>query len=182
MRLSAASRHDSLKASCVGAIGLGLGRTAGAVDANGFPAIAATLGEHITYSNSEGSVLSDTWADDDSLYNVSDDTEGFNKACNSKLAVKRTNGVIPHDHEGVTVNPMLEYGHAKETIPIDGGTWKGSGLTCVDGVLGLSVCRNIGSCQPAYMHDPPGSNSLVPVCLGRKHHCPASAENGEFSR
>jgi hypothetical protein len=156
MRQVVLSRRDFLKASLVGAIALGMGRSAAATDTHGLPIIAASLGEPIPYINCEGDVWSTTWADDDNLYSVSDDTRGFNNACNSNLAVNRIRGEMPPELEGTTINPMSEYGYATETSPIDNGTWKGAGLTCIDGVLYLGVCRNIGPYQHAYVRDPRG--------------------------
>jgi hypothetical protein len=91
--------------------------------------------------NCWGDVWTTTWADDDNLYTVSDDTTGFNKACNSNLAVHRITGGPPPNIEGVTVNPMSEFGKAGE-LKEDGASWKATGLTCVDGVLYLALSRH----------------------------------------
>src|SRR4051812_20181280 len=102
--------------------------------------VRAHLGESIPYANSFGDVWSTTWASDDALYTVSDDTHGFDDACGlqgSNLAINRITGEPPDLH-GVTINPMREYGHIAYFLE-DDGMWKANGLTCVDGVLYLSV-------------------------------------------
>lgn len=103
--------------------------------------LKAQIGNPIRYPNCWGDVWTTTWADDAHLYSVSDDTTGFNKACHSNLAVHRITGGPPPNIEGVTVNPMAEFGKVAE-LKEDGASWKASGLTCVDGVLYLSVSRH----------------------------------------
>ncbi len=92
-------------------------------------------------TNSYGDVWATAWADDDLLYTVSDDTHGFDDACNSNLAISVLSGERAEDLHGRTVNPMNEYGACNEEGP-DGATWKANGLTCVEGVLYLSVSRH----------------------------------------
>ncbi|MCL6628316.1 MAG: hypothetical protein K6U00_01785 [Armatimonadetes bacterium] len=106
--------------------------------------IHAEFGDPIRCPGSHGDLWSATWADDDALYCVSDDTRGFFGSCDSNLAVHRLDGVPPHLH-GYTINPMSEYGRLGETLTEDGGMWKACGLTCIDGVLYLSVSRHIGN-------------------------------------
>lgn len=101
----------------------------------------AQIGNAVRLSNCSGDVWTTTWADDDNLYSVSDDTTGFNKACDSNLAVHRISGGPPPNVVGVTVNPMKEFGGASE-LKEDGASWKASGLTCVNGVLYLAVSRH----------------------------------------
>jgi hypothetical protein len=101
------------------------------------------LGAASRLPNSGGDLWTATWADDDNLYSASDDTSGFGGACNSNLAVNRITGSAPPDLHGVTVNCMKEYGGGSETQKEDGGMWKACGLTCVDGVLYLSVSRQL---------------------------------------
>jgi hypothetical protein len=103
--------------------------------------LKARIGKPIRLPNCWGDVWTTTWADDDNLYTVSDDTTGFNKACNSNLAVHRITGGPPPNIEGVTVNPMSEFGKAGE-LKEDGASWKATGLTCVDGVLYLALSRH----------------------------------------
>jgi hypothetical protein len=52
---------------------------------------------------------------------------------------------------------MSDYGPMVGTSPIDAGNWKGGGLTCVDGVLYLAVCRNGG----AYVRDTRGPDYWI---------------------
>ena len=54
--------------------------------------LRAHIGDGIRFPNCSGDVWTTTWADDDHLYSVTDDTTGFNKACNSNLAVHRITG------------------------------------------------------------------------------------------
>jgi hypothetical protein len=89
-------------------------------------------------TNSYGDVWATAWADDDLLYSVSDDTPGFDGFRNSNLAISVLAGDSAEDLSGHTVNAMEEYGACNEEGP-DGATWKANGLTCVDGVLYLSV-------------------------------------------
>lgn len=49
--------------------------------------VGARLGAAIRYPESHGDNWSSTWADDDLLYSVSDDTRGFDRACSSNLAI-----------------------------------------------------------------------------------------------
>lgn len=103
--------------------------------------VGAMLGEATRLGNSYGDVWSTTWADDDALYSVSDDTKGFDEVCNSNLAVHRIVGDTPPDLQGTTVNCMTEYGEIAELFE-DAASWKANGLTCVDGVLYVSVSRH----------------------------------------
>ena len=105
----------------------------------------AQLGKPIRYAESHGDLWTATWAYDDAIYCASDDTHGFNNACNSNLAVNRITGDMPPDIHGETINPMSEYGRLGETRHEDGGMWKACGLTCIDGVLYMSVSRHIGA-------------------------------------
>lgn len=107
----------------------------------GIRLLKARLGEAIRHPNCTGDVWTTTWADDNNLYSVTDDTSGFNHACNSNLALQRITGGPPPHVRGMTVNPMAQFGKGG-TLRQDGASWKASGLTCVDGVLYLSVSRH----------------------------------------
>ncbi len=104
--------------------------------------VRAHLGAAIPYHESCGDLWTTTWADDDALYSASDDTLGFDRACESNLAINRIDGVLPPDIRGVTVNAMRQFGALAEFRDEDGGMWKANGLSCVDGVLYLSVSRH----------------------------------------
>jgi hypothetical protein len=101
------------------------------------------LGQSIPLANCAGDLWSTTWADDDNLYAASDDTSGFKNVCSSNLAINRISGSGPPDLQGFTINCMAAYGRASETRKEDGGMWKACGLTCVDGILYLSVSRQL---------------------------------------
>ena len=108
------------------------------------------LSEPLKYPNSHGDVWTCTWADDGHLYSMSDDTTGINGACNipgmaysgSNLAVHRIEG-NPPNHQATTINVMSEYGTAGYHDRMD--SWKGNGMTCVDGVLYLAVSQHSGA-------------------------------------
>ena len=104
---------------------------------------SASLGKPIRYPESHGDTWTATWADDDNIYATSDDTQGFDKGANSNLALNRITGNMPPDIHGVTVNPMKEYGGWGEVRKDDGAMWKACGLASVDGVLYMSVSRNM---------------------------------------
>ena len=101
--------------------------------------LRANFGQPILLPNTRGDVWTSTWADDDNLYCVSDDTDGFDKACHSNLAVHRITGTPP-DIKGVTINSMMEYGKDGE-LKEDRASWKACGLSSINGTLYLSVSR-----------------------------------------
>jgi hypothetical protein len=103
--------------------------------------VKAHLGKEILYTNSKGDTWTATWADDNSLYASSDDTFGFNRVCDSNLGVHRIMGGPPPNIQGVTINPMNEFGKRGE-LKSDDASWKACGLICVDGVLYFSVSRH----------------------------------------
>ena len=103
--------------------------------------LKAQIGNAVRLANCSGDVWTSTWAEDDNLYSVSDDTTGFNKACDSNLAVHRIRGGRPLNLVGETVNPMKEFEGTSE-LKEDGASWKASGLICVNGVLYLAVSRH----------------------------------------
>lgn len=152
-----ADRRDFLKAGCLGAFAWNLGLGGAAPVGEKLPIVGAHLGAPISYNKSFGDIWSTTWADDGNLYRVSDDARGFENVCDSNLAIHRIVGEVPPDLAGTTINPMAEYGHMMGKSCIDGGNWKGAGLTCVDGVLYLAVCRNGG----AYIRDPRGPDYWI---------------------
>jgi hypothetical protein len=103
----------------------------------------ATLGEGIRYPGSHGDLWTATWSDDDMVYATSDDTTGINKGANSNLALNRFEGQRPPDIQGVTVNPMRQFGHWGEIRKEDGAMWKACGLASIDGVLYMTVSRHL---------------------------------------
>lgn len=104
--------------------------------------VGARLGEAIRYPESHGDNWFSTWADDDLLYSVSDDTRGFDRACSSNLALHTIAGTAPPELHGATLNPMSQFGGWAEFLPQDDAMWKGNGLASIDGVLYLSVSRH----------------------------------------
>jgi hypothetical protein len=65
----------------------------------------AKIGNAVRRANCSGDVWTTTWAEDDNLYSVSDDTTGFNKACDSTLAVHRISGGQPLNIVGENGKP-----------------------------------------------------------------------------
>jgi hypothetical protein len=103
--------------------------------------LKATLGKSIRFPNCQGDMWQTTWADDDSLYALTDDSTGFNKACDSNFAFHRFTGGPPPNIRGETINCMSEFGKGGE-LKEDRGSWKATGLISVDGVLYITPCRD----------------------------------------
>jgi len=138
------TRRHFLAVAGAGAAGLGLAGGPTSKGAQGKTRVLKVhLGKATRCPESGGDLWTATWADDDNLYVASDDTSGFNGACGSNLAVNRISGRMPPDLHGVTINCMKEFGGGSETRVEDGGMWKACGLTCVDGVLYMSVSRHL---------------------------------------
>jgi hypothetical protein len=105
--------------------------------------VGATIGTPIRQAGSHGDLWTTAWADDGLLYSASDDTQGFDRACSSNLAINRIEGEDPRSLTGVTINPMTDYGHWGEVLD-DHAFWKGVGLASIDGTLYLTVSRHSG--------------------------------------
>lgn len=102
------------------------------------------------FRNSHGDVWAATWADDGEIYALSDDTEGFDHACSSNVAIHRIVGDSVDALSGTTLSALPELGAFMEVGP-DGATWKGTGLTCVDGLLHLAVSRHRYGTAPYFV-------------------------------
>jgi len=100
------------------------------------------LSKPMVYFGSLGDVWTCAWADDGEMYAVADDTRGIHRNAFSNLAVFKVSG-SPPSHTVELVNPMASYGEMCEVQGMD--TWKGNGLTCVDGVLYLAVSQHSGA-------------------------------------
>jgi hypothetical protein len=131
--------------------------------------VRAHLGPAIPCSGqSHGDLWSTAWADDGALYSASDDTHGFDNVCNSNLAVNRITGDTPPNLQGKTINCMEAYGGSSEFLPADGGMWKANGITCLDGVLYMSVSRHGNNeSGPFYVQEAWDSNIIVSHDYGR---------------
>ena len=105
--------------------------------------VSARLGKPIRYPQSHGDLWTATWADDNEVYTVSDDTQGFDGACSSNLALNRISGVLPPDVHGQTVNSMSQFGGWGEIRKEDGAMWKACGLASIDGALYMTVSRHL---------------------------------------
>lgn len=114
------------------------------------------LSKPIMNTSYYGDVWSTAWADNGNLYAVADDTwGGANPFPNmhdntpddtwgaefsgSNLAIYRIDGT-PQNNTIHLLNKMQPYGHA--TWREERATWKANGMTCVDGVLYLSVSQH----------------------------------------
>ena len=114
------------------------------------------LTEPIMNQSYFGDVWSCAWADDNNLYSVADDTWGSARPfpappespdddtwgpefSGSNLAIYRIDGG-PQDTSIHLLNKMQPYGHA--TWRDGRATWKANGMTCVDGVLYMSVSQH----------------------------------------
>ena len=90
-----------------------------------------------------GDIWPMTWADDDAIYSAASDTKGcpqglFQKGRNIAIVKISGNADSPTI---TTLNPMEQFGEAL-SYEGDGegkGSWKGSGLVCVDGRLFLAA-------------------------------------------
>jgi len=115
------------------------------------PAITdVTMGAPVRYNTSSNHcVIGDTWAcawgDDDVVYTVIDDTAGFEFCLRSSgdrnMAFGSFGATAPPRLTGAIANGMEAYGRSNQ-LGADGACWKGNGLTCLDGVLYLSVSRH----------------------------------------
>jgi hypothetical protein len=107
-------------------------------------AIKATLGTPVAYTPYlHGDTWNPTWADDDNIYSIACDTLGnAQNPTNSNLAVYKISGGAPPNIKVELVNSMPQFGKCTQTWPEDNCCWKGSSLTCVDGVLYLAAARN----------------------------------------
>jgi hypothetical protein len=153
MKSATTSRRAFLKSSIAGATVLCASEEVGITEVNATAAGCvsetkrrihrAEIGEPIIYPKTYGDTWIATWADDDHVYCISDDTKGFDHLCSSNLAINRIMGNEPPDIRGITINSMEEYGHEAETRKDDLAMWKGRGIISVDGVLYLSVSRHL---------------------------------------
>ena len=144
-------RRDFIRLGSIGLLAAGLAELPGAIHAQTpSPApptdtgskLKAVIGKPIAYSDINGDSWAATWADDDNLYSIADDTLGnASHPISSNLAIYKIIGSAPDLHVEV-VNAMPEFGKASEVKSEDGACWKATGLTCIDGVLYLAVSRN----------------------------------------
>jgi hypothetical protein len=104
--------------------------------------LRATIGNGTAVRGLHGDTWTTAWADDGELYAVADDSFGLkSKPINSNLAIFRLSGP-PRALQIETINDMSPYGHQTSLLE-DGASWKGSGLTCIGGVLYLAVSRHL---------------------------------------
>ncbi len=82
------------------------------------PLRAVSVGAPVSVLSSRGDTWAPTWADDGYIYSPSNDTSGFRGAANANIAFNRIDGHDPFHLDGITVNPMLEYGKETEKGPM----------------------------------------------------------------
>ncbi len=154
--MSDVTRRHFLRQSTVAALGVVLGgaRSPSALAASPSPEpnrsaapatrpiTGATIGAPVQYPGLHGDTWTTTWADDGELYAVADDCFGLKSApINSNLAIFRIRGTPPDHLQVETVNPLTAFGKLTSLLE-DKASWKGSGLTCIDGTLYLAVSRH----------------------------------------
>jgi hypothetical protein len=103
---------------------------------------AVRVGVPVPVADNRGDTWVAAWANDDNLYSPSNDTGGFHNEANANVAFNRLSGSDPLHLDGLTVNPMQDYGKQNQK-GLDGCTWKSSGCTFIDGVLYLVVARHM---------------------------------------
>lgn len=109
--------------------------------------IKCEIGESVRINNSFGDLWSNTWAPDNSLYCISDDTQGFDRKCNSNIALTRLTGDSPKNLTGENINCMEYFGtmgSSGKEKSCDGcmENWKGCSIICVDNILYVTVSRH----------------------------------------
>jgi hypothetical protein len=104
----------------------------------------ARIGVPTRHPASHGDLWSTAWLPDGDLVTASDDTQGFDQACSSNLAISVLRGDDPLALDGETINAMGEYGLWGVSLPEDFAFWKANGIASVDGVLYLTVSRHSG--------------------------------------
>ncbi|MBO0864380.1 MAG: hypothetical protein J2P16_04825 [Mycobacterium sp.] len=138
-------RSVAVAASIALAVGMVSAIQSGTASASTTEPDRAQLYAPFTYRNSGGDVWSSTWADDGNLYSISDDTGGWNSACNSNFAVNMESGDDPLHLVGHTVNCMSDYGFAGFSQP-NGYNWKAESIISIDGTLYASIGNMIYDC------------------------------------
>lgn len=110
------------------------------------PIVGATLDAPIRYNAHAGRAITGdiwdaAWADDGATYAQVDDIPTWDGPLNTNLSIATFGTSAPPDLSATIVNPMRAYGRDTELGP-DGACWKANGLTCLDGVLYLTVSRH----------------------------------------
>jgi len=110
------------------------------------PITGAEIGSPIRYYETYGDIWANTWADNGVVYVMSDDSKGWNESNSSNVCIMTFTGTKPTGLSGGLVNALntesSNFGVLAEIDPADNSTWKGNGLTCVDGILYLTVSRH----------------------------------------
>lgn len=119
------------------------------------------MGKAVRYPNSHGDLWSATTGADGELYVVSDDTYGFDRSCDSNTAVHRLTGKMPPDLQAETINPMKSFGALAEFKDADDGMWKTNSITCIDGILYMSVSRHAHQRKQRYFIQETWDSSII---------------------
>jgi hypothetical protein len=99
------------------------------------------VGNPISVLNNQGDTWVGAWGRDGSLFSPSNDTFGFNRVCNSNIAISRILGDDVLSLGGDTVNTMADYGVSSQLGP-DGCNWKSTGCASIDGVVYWALSRH----------------------------------------
>jgi len=139
---------------------------------------AIRVGNPISILNNQGDTWVGAWGEDGSLYSPSNDTFGFNGACNSNIAMNHIVGEDLLNLTGETVNPMSDYGESSH-LEADGCNWKSGGCISIDGVLYWAVGRhNYGETSGDPLRRQTAKNaSIIKSADGGKTWSPSAKEN-----
>jgi hypothetical protein len=100
-----------------------------------------TVGEVHPLDASGGDTWDLAWTRQNSIYTPSNDSAGIHLGGNNNLRFNKVTGDDPAKLDGLTVNPMDEYGITGASMG-DNCTWKSSGCMALDGVLYWLIARH----------------------------------------
>jgi hypothetical protein len=123
--------------------------------------VGAELGTPVKVPGSHGDLWTAALGSDGHLYAASDDTQGFDRAVSSNLAINRIEGDDPSTLRGITVNGMTDYGYWGEIDPADRAFWKANGIGTAHGSLYLTVSRHSGYMDCDIPHQEAFDSSIV---------------------
>jgi hypothetical protein len=102
---------------------------------------SVSVGTSVPVPNNIGDTWELAWTHDNKIFTPSDDSTGFGNAQNTSVHFNQVTGDTPATLNGVSINPMLDYGAGGASGP-DGHTWKSSGCIALDGTLYWVVARH----------------------------------------
>jgi hypothetical protein len=150
---------------------VGSASAAGSASASGHrPAVgsphvtSARFGVPARYPQGVGDTWFNTWASDGNIYATSNDTQAFNRACDSDIAVNELAGGDATQLTEPFVNCMASFGHRSDGLQHpDHCTWKSGGIIAVGGTLYLAVARQgwTGECSNERRGEQPSLNASI---------------------